>query len=312
MRWKRRQLAWSSPASEDTADRPQCPLSSPAFLTTIRQQDSMSRFAAQNFNAKVYAEARPSYVPKIYELIRDFHQGGYDAVVDAGCGPGMGTEGLLDMGFRDVYAIDPSEVMLNEGKKTRSRADDIQWIVGSSEVLSQRLPQKVDMVTSFEAAHWMDHAKTWEECFNVLNPGGTVAHVMYGHIQVLGNEKASELILDLAFNKLKAYFKPQHKVAYELMDDISPPAWASRVERHKFLVNPKEDENGCIMKRDTTLAALASHVNSWSPMDQYKEEHPGTTIVSDFMEDMMRAYNAKDVDHPITMAWSMAVLLVSR
>lgn len=118
----------------------------------------MSRFADPNFNAKIYAEARPTYVPKIYDLISNFHDGRKDAVVDVGCGPGMGTEGLLDLGFKDVYAVDPSEVMINEGK-TRPRADDIEWLVGSSENLSQKLPKKVDMVTSFEAAHWMDHEK---------------------------------------------------------------------------------------------------------------------------------------------------------
>ncbi|TIA86033.1 hypothetical protein E3P99_03813 [Wallemia hederae] len=266
----------------------------------------MAHFSNANFNAKNYADARPTYVPKIYDVISDFHKGGKDAVVDVGCGPGMGTDGLLDLGFKEVYAVDPSEVMIKQGM-ARPRGDAVKWMVGSGENLTQKLPSKVDLLTSFEAAHWMDHDRTWQECYDVLNPGGTVAHVMYGHIHLLGNDEASKLVLDLAFNKLKAYFQPQHHIAYNLMDDISPPEWATRVERHKFLAH----EN-CIMKRDTTLSALAAHVLSWSPMDKYQQDHPGSTIVPDFLENVKRAYNAKDLDHPITMAWSMAVFLVSK
>lgn len=105
-----------------------------------------------------------------------------------------------------------------------------------------------------------------------MTPGGTVAHVvsdfystkadisscvqMYGHTELLGNEKASEIILDFARNKLKAYYMPQHDIAFGLMDAIDPPSWATRVERHKFLTKSKDGENQCIMTRETTLRGL--------------------------------------------------------
>ncbi|EIM23708.1 S-adenosyl-L-methionine-dependent methyltransferase [Wallemia mellicola CBS 633.66] len=271
----------------------------------------MSRFSHANFNAKNYAEARPTYVPKIYDLISNFHKGARDAVVDVGSGPGNGTQGLLDLDFGKVYAVEPSTVMIEEGKN-RPRGTEIDWFTGSGENLSQILPNKVDMITSFEAAHWMDHEKTWKECYEVLTPGGTVAHVMYGHTELLGNEKASEIVLDFARNKLKAYYMPQHDIAFGLMDAIDPPSWATRVERHKFLTKSKDGENQCIMTRETTLRGLQAQIYSWSPTDQYVEEHPGEDPVGDIMKVIMELYNAKDLDHPITMAWSLAVFLVSK
>ncbi|TIC14639.1 S-adenosyl-L-methionine-dependent methyltransferase [Wallemia mellicola] len=271
----------------------------------------MSHFSATTFNTKNYAEARPTYVSKIYELIESFHVGKRDAIVDAGCGPGMGTEGLLNLNFETVYAVDPAIGMIEEGKK-RPLGSKIEWLVGSGENLSQIIPKKVDMVTSFEAVQWMDIDKTWKECYDILNPGGTVAHVMYGRTEVLDNDEATAIIFHLIDEKLRGYFKPQHQTAFGLMDNIEPPSWAKRVERHKFLTKPKEGENGCIMTRETNLEALAAQILSWSPTDLYLKEHPNEDLVGDTIEKIMEVLGAKDLNHPVTMAWSMAVLLVSK
>lgn len=67
-------------------------------------------------------------------------------------------------------------------------------------------------------------------------------------------------MLDFTSKILGGYFKPQHRLAFGLLDDLPLPPWfeqCPRFERHKFMTKPKnEGEKDCIMIKKTTFRGL--------------------------------------------------------
>jgi ubiquinone/menaquinone biosynthesis C-methylase UbiE len=120
--------------------------------------DPTFRFYKQ-VQAQNYANSRPAYQPVLYEHIFAEHAasgGGFEFVVDVGCGPGSATRDLA-LAFEHTVGIDPGEGMIkvarerggetNNGEKIRYEVCEAERISGAP-----GLPLgKVDLITAATA-----------------------------------------------------------------------------------------------------------------------------------------------------------------
>lgn len=97
------------------------------------------------------------------------------SVLDLGAGTGLGTRTIAGLGH-EVVAVDPSAEMLDALRVARDRlpaeqAARINLRVGTAETLPDG-DASYDVVTSFQAWHWVDASRAEPECARVLRPGG--------------------------------------------------------------------------------------------------------------------------------------------
>ncbi|KAJ5934163.1 hypothetical protein N7466_003710 [Penicillium verhagenii] len=133
---------------------------------------------------EAYANLRPEYHPKIYQMIIDHHtktSGHLDLLIDIGCGPGIATHALAPK-FSQVIGLDPSEGMIATARahSAEKPATKLRFEISTAETLgSDILPpvqdSSVDLIISANAAHWFNIPAFWAAAARVLKPGGTVA-----------------------------------------------------------------------------------------------------------------------------------------
>jgi SAM-dependent methyltransferase len=79
-------------------------------------------------------------------------------VADIGCGPGDLTLGLSKFASR-VDAVDLSEEMINEAKRSSANIGNINWLCGPAE--NAPLQGPYDLITAADSIHWME----WDVLF---------------------------------------------------------------------------------------------------------------------------------------------------
>lgn len=98
-------------------------------------------------------------------------------VLDLGAGTGLGTVAVAALGH-EVVGVEPSNGMLEALRESAERiAPDVAQRITVQEGPAEALPApdgSVDVVTSFQAWHWFDHARAARECARVLRPGGVL------------------------------------------------------------------------------------------------------------------------------------------
>jgi SAM-dependent methyltransferase len=122
--------------------------------------------------AEAYVAGRPSYPPAAIEAI--FSGLGDPArlvVADLGAGTGISSRSLAEHGPR-VFAIEPNAAM-RDAAKAHAR---IQWIDATAEHTTLA-DGSVDVVTAFQAWHWVDHPVAFAEARRIVRPGGRLAVV---------------------------------------------------------------------------------------------------------------------------------------
>jgi SAM-dependent methyltransferase len=129
-----------------------------------------SRFAAQ---AQQYDHFRPRYPTELFDrLLVEAHLAGGDAVVEIGAGTGLATLPLVERGLK-VHAVEPAEEL----------ADLVRFKVGDRGVLVPGrfedcpLPERVRLVTSFNAWHWVEPGAGVERAARLLGSGDSLALV---------------------------------------------------------------------------------------------------------------------------------------
>ncbi|EDN99084.1 hypothetical protein SS1G_13944 [Sclerotinia sclerotiorum 1980 UF-70] len=160
------------------------PLSFYHFLIT-----KLTHPSQKSFSATSYATFRPSYPPKLYTQILNYHRGPRTTLLDLGCGHGVISRTLGSTGnFEKIWGTDPSSVMIEEAKTLSNKIDtsnshnkeaNIQWRQAFAEDLSFVDDESLDMVVAGQAAHWFDFSRVWGEIYRKLRKGGTVAFSRY-------------------------------------------------------------------------------------------------------------------------------------
>ena len=93
---------------------------------------------------------------------------GDEIVMDAGCGSGLLTKQLARRVPRGkVYAVDIDSNMIKQAKNNLQLLDNIEII--QSSITDIRLPQKLDVIFSNSALHWVqDHRKAFQTFWDML------------------------------------------------------------------------------------------------------------------------------------------------
>ncbi len=133
------------------------------------ERDPTGRFADR---ARDYAAARPSYPPAIIDaVLRGLDDPAALTVADVGAGTGISSRLLAERGTR-VLAIEPNGAM----REAAEPHGLVRFIDATGEATG--LPNgSVDVVSCFQAFHWLRPREALGEFARVLRTGGRVALV---------------------------------------------------------------------------------------------------------------------------------------
>ncbi len=124
--------------------------------------------------ANDYYKYRPSYNKQIVKTIfKKINKKSKNVLAaDIGAGTGIFTKCLIDLGIKDVVAVEPNENMRNAGIEYLERK--IQFFKGSGE--NTKLDSdKYDLVTMASSFHWPNTHKALLEFNRILNNTGVFA-----------------------------------------------------------------------------------------------------------------------------------------
>ena len=160
-------------------------------------------------HAKYYAQFRPYYPDSVVRTIVEYYasnntdmivDSGHGTAVDVGCGSGQSTYPLRQH-FKKVIGIDVSEKQIEHAKKKYS---DIEFRVGPGENLQFLENCSVNLITTAQAMHWMNHDAFYREVDRVLKPGGTLA--VYGY----GISQENKIEAHVLVSEVIGFFKHRH------------------------------------------------------------------------------------------------------
>lgn len=132
--------------------------------------DNTQKFSGK---AEVYRQSRPSYSPEMFNCLRDqFGVIPGCLAADVGCGTGILTRQLLEMGIK-VFAVEPNADMRRLAEQDLGLIDGFISVDASAE--DTNLPdESVDFIFAASAFHWFDLPAFKVECKRILKPGGRV------------------------------------------------------------------------------------------------------------------------------------------
>lgn len=120
---------------------------------------------------------RPSYQAETFRLLAGLIDRAQTPVrvLDAGCGTGQMTEGLLPY-VDEIDAVDLSSAMIKAGQQMPYGASpQIRWVVGGMESVTLRPPY--GLIVAAASLHWMPWAETLPRFAEALSADGYLALV---------------------------------------------------------------------------------------------------------------------------------------
>ncbi len=130
-----------------------------------------SRRVAENYRF------RPPYSPELFATLKSLVPAAQRAVLDAGCGTGKVTFGLVDDVDR-IDAIDPSDEMLRVAlADPRAASEKIRWIHSTAEEAS--LDPPYGLIVASLSIHWMKLDRVLPRFAGALASGCFLAIVDY-------------------------------------------------------------------------------------------------------------------------------------
>ena len=131
---------------------------------------------ASDFDTLVeeYARYRTSYSDELLDAVAAlFGPAGDKRVLDAACGTGLATRGMLERGY-GVTGIDVAERMLDVARSTTPAGADVAFYLGRAEALPFADNAFAGIICA-QAFHWFDEAAALAEFSRVLAAGGALA-----------------------------------------------------------------------------------------------------------------------------------------
>ena len=225
-------------------------------------------------HAHIYSKFRPTYPKELLERVFAFtakHGVSRGSVLDLACGSGQSTFQLCDH-FRRTVGVDISAAQIDcalEKAKEKGKSHDVEFIVSPA----NRLPlpdESMDLITCAQAWHWLDPDSVFSEIDRVLKRRGALA--VYGYSRGVMRHQQCESLLSHYYSKTLAWHS-NRKYIDNLYRDVKLPY--PLVERHD-------------MQEETTLSMeeFRGYLSTWSAYQSYCEEHPGTTVLEDLVQQM--------------------------
>jgi SAM-dependent methyltransferase len=143
---------------------------------SMSDETASFRDRGRRFSAERMAENylyRPPYPAEVYDVLRELIRGNPRFILDAGCGTGKITLGIVDQIDR-ADAVDPSEAMLRVAR-ARPGAENakIRWIHSSIE--DAPLEPPYGLIVAASSIHWMDLDRTLPRFAGALANGAMLA-----------------------------------------------------------------------------------------------------------------------------------------
>ena len=195
-------------------------------------------------DAHLYDRARPRYPAALFaDLVELTGLGPGSQVVEIGPGTGQATRSLAATGA-SITAVELG-TQLAEVLRQNVGGTDVEVVNAAFEDWSP--PRPVDLVTSFTAWHWVDHATRADRVIAALAPGGrlatvTTAHVRGGTVEFFAQAQECYLLWDPATDPDEPFQSPAELP--EITDEIdTDPRFAKAVRRrHVRDINYSTDE----------------------------------------------------------------------
>lgn len=199
-----------------------------------------------------YAKFRPKYTQSLIDYLianTSNHTTCWD------CGTGNGQLAVqLSSYFDQVHATDISEKQLVNAIQKQN----IHYTKQPAE--ETNFPdQNFDLITVAQAAHWFDHIKFNAEVKRVLKPGGLVALIGYGLVNV--DDPFRSIIEDFYWNVTKPYWDPERDHIEESYQTIPFP-----YDEIKDLPNFN-------IKKQMNLNDLVGYISTWSAVQHFKKKN---------------------------------------
>ncbi|MEZ4868290.1 MAG: class I SAM-dependent methyltransferase [Caldilineaceae bacterium] len=147
-----------------------------------------------------YAHRSP-YPPKTFDLLAGLidRMSSPIRILDAGCGTGQMTQGLLPHADR-IDAVDISAAMIAAGKQMAYGADPrIHWIVGSIDEVAFNPPYA--LIVAAASLHWMPWAVTLPRFAQVLSKDGYLALVEVRSAPNAWNDALTPILAQYSMNQ---------------------------------------------------------------------------------------------------------------
>jgi trans-aconitate 3-methyltransferase len=262
------------------------------MAATASSQDPPRDPTFRNYSAeaaKKYLEHRRGYADRLIQRVIDLHsssQGGFDVLLDVGCGPGTATRDLAPY-FQHAVGTDPGESMIATARSvpsTTKSGETVSYELGPAEALSSLPGLKkfssdgsgcVDLITAATAAHWFDMPRFWAEAAKVLKPGGSV--IIWGSGGYYPNpnttpnyKKMWEFMKAFEEEHLAPFEQPGNKLSRELYVNLGMP-W-------ECLERLADDDEGKRLKQGLQEFDEKAFVRLEFNKDGYVE--PGETFFS--------------------------------
>ncbi|KAK5101350.1 hypothetical protein LTS08_004957 [Lithohypha guttulata] len=258
-------------------------------------------------DAAKYAAYRPSYPPKLIELVLSIHNttGGQTShVLDIGCGPGIATRQIAEH-FQYVTGIDAGASMITKAQETpcsSATGEQATFLVSNSEDIDKHFePATIDLITVATAAHWFDLPRFYAAASKVLRPRGSIALWCGGNWFVdprttPNADQVQAVWRDLEEEILSPFDMPGNKHCRELYANLDMP-WTVDAQtpelkdelsvydrdasvRREFNADGQPDpdlifveSNGFMMYKRGPVDALSKALSTSSSVTRWREAH---------------------------------------
>ena len=229
-----------------------------------------------------YTRYRPGYPPDLFAWLAELTEG-HETAWDCGCGNGQASVGLAPY-YRQVIATDPSQ---NQIEKARRR-ERITYAVASAEQ-SGLADGSADLILVAQALHWFDFGRFYDEVHRVAKPGGVIAALSYGELQVSGEPDA--VVSRFYHGIIAPYWPPERKHVDEGYRNIPFPF--PRIEAPAFA-----------MEVDWNMAQLLGYLGTWSALKEYEKRHgrdPRELIEAELREAWGDPGQTRRISWPLTL-----------
>ncbi|CAC5397006.1 unnamed protein product [Mytilus coruscus] len=243
-------------------------------------------------HAKYYAQFRPDYPDTVVQTIVEYCKLSYNnfnTALDVGCGTGQSTHSLKTY-FKNVIGVDVSGKQIEQAKL---KYHDINFRVGPAEDLSFLESGSVNLITTAQAMHWMNHEIFYKEVDRVLGPGGVLAVYGYG-IPVENKKEAHNLVSHFYSQTLSGHWDKERKYVEQHYQTFQLPydGWI------------RKDELEIV--KHWSVDQYTGYITSWSAWQKYLKVHPESKDLQTLHEKLIELYPNDEI---MTIRWPIFMLL---
>jgi len=253
--------------------------------------ESARRALGHRFSAERMAENylfRPPYSTEVYDTLLELFRGHPRALLDAGCGTGKISLGLIDQIDR-ADAVDPSDAMLQVARSLPGAANaKIRWIHAAIEDASLEPPY--GLVVAASSIHWMDLDRTLPRFADALADGAMMA-VLDG-----------DALVDAPWEREETEFMIDFVTARE---GQRPKWWKTVRERfaEPVLVHPQFERLGHRITAPVAFSqSVADYLRCQHSRATWSEDHLGEKASADFDAEMTTILNRYARDGILTFS----------